>query len=69
MDAAESKLWTQQTEKKTHSHSHHAAMLTHIQKDREREREGGKDQEGYHSSNNGETLVADAKAEDASRCH
>jgi len=34
---------------------------------REREREEGKDQQGHSTSSNGEMLVADAKAGDASK--
>jgi len=51
------------TERKTDTH-------IHSQRERERERKGEQDQQGYSSSSsNGETLVADAKAGDASKCH
>jgi len=57
------KPWTKQKERQTHT-------FTHRERERERERKGEQDQQGYSSSSsNGETLVADAKAGDASRCH
>jgi len=54
------KPWTKQKQRQTHTFTH---------TERERERKGENDQQGYSSSSNGETLVADAKAGDASRCH
>jgi len=50
----------------THTVAHTMEPCSHTP--RKREREGGKDLHGY-SSSNGETILADAKAGDASRCH
>jgi len=55
---SEFKRWMQ------HKKDRHIVTHTHTYRERERE---GEDQQGY--SSNGKTLVADAKAEDASCCH